>query len=91
VESQQWATVQVLRSQAVRVQQELTMTDKEKQAAEAYIKLHDDVRQLIVDTVYKELQTYGGLVQNQVKTAVLLSPEMEQRVKDIVRNQMMKY
>jgi hypothetical protein len=67
------------------------MTDEEKQAAEAYIKLHDDVRQLIVDTVYKELQTYGGLIQNQVKTAVLISPEMEQRVKDIVRNQMQKY
>lgn len=67
------------------------MTDEEKQAAEAYLKLHEDVRQLIVDTVYKELQNYGGLVQTQVKTAVLLSLEMEQRVKDIVRNQMQKY
>lgn len=67
------------------------MTEEEKQAAEAYLKLHDDVRQLIVDTIYKELQNYGGLVQTQVKTAVLLSPEMEQRVKDIVRNQMQKY
>lgn len=67
------------------------MTDEEKQAAEAYLKLHEDVKQLIVDTIYKELQNYGGLVQTQVKTAVLLSPEMEQRVKDIVRNQMQKY
>jgi hypothetical protein len=68
-----------------------TMTEEDKEAALAYIKLQDDVKQLIIDTVYKELQNYGGMLQTQVKTAVLLSPEMEQRVKDIIKNQMLKY
>jgi hypothetical protein len=65
--------------------------DEEKQAAEAYIKLHDDVRQLIVDTIYEELQNYGSVLHAHIKTTTLYSPEFETRVKDVVRNQMNKY
>lgn len=68
-----------------------SMTKEEKEAAAAYLKLQDDVRQLIVDTVYQELCNYGGMIHNQVKTGVLCSSEFEQKVKDVVKNQMMKY
>jgi len=68
-----------------------SMTEEEKESAAAYIKLQDDVRQLIVDTVYKELNNYGGVVHNQVKTGVIYSPEFEQKVKEVIKNQMMKY
>ena len=67
------------------------MTEEEKASAAAYIKLQDDVRQLIIDTVFKELNNYGGVVHNQVKTGVIYAPEFEQKVKDIIKNQMMKY
>lgn len=67
------------------------MTDEEKQAAEAYIKLHDDVRQLIVDTVYKELQNYGSVLHAHIKTNTLYSPEFGQQVKQIVTQQWNKY
>lgn len=66
------------------------MTEEEKEAAAAYMKLQDDVRQLIIDTVYKELNNYGGLLHNQIKTGVLHNYDFEQRVKDIIKNQMFK-
>ena len=67
------------------------LTEEEKNNAAAYIKLQDDVRQLIIDTVYKELNNYGGMVHKQVKTGVIYSPEFEQKVKEVIKNQMMKY
>lgn len=67
------------------------MTDEEKQAAEAYIKLHDDVRQLIVDTVYKELQNYGSVLHAHIKTNTLYSPEFKETVKNVIKDQMNKY
>jgi hypothetical protein len=66
------------------------MTDEEKASAAAYIKLQDDVKQLIIDTVHKELNNYGGLLHNQIKAGVMLSYEFEQKVRDIIKNQMMK-
>lgn len=41
------------------------MTEEEKQAAEAYIKLHEDVKKLILDTVVEELMAnpHGELGQ----------------------------
>lgn len=66
------------------------MTEEEKDNAAAYMKLQDDVRQLIIDTVYKELNNYGGMLHSQIKTGVLYGYEFEQKVKDIVKNQMMK-
>jgi hypothetical protein len=67
-----------------------TMTEEDKEVAAAYIKLQDDVRQLIIDTVYKELQNYGSPIHTQTKASVLYGYEFEQKVKDVVKNQMMK-
>lgn len=67
------------------------MTEEEKDSAAAYIKLQDDVRQLIINTVYQELGNYGSLLHSHIKTGVLYSNEFESRVKDVVKNQMMKY
>ena len=66
------------------------MTEEDKEVAAAYMKLQDDVKQLIIDTVYKELQNYGGMLHSQVKTGVLYGYEFEQKVRDVVKNQMMK-
>jgi hypothetical protein len=67
------------------------MTEEEKDSAAAYIKLQDDVKQLIIDTVFAELHNYSGLIQTQIKASVILSSEFEQKVKEVVKNQMMKY
>jgi hypothetical protein len=66
------------------------MTEEEKDSAAAYMKLQLDVRQLIVDTVFAELQNYSGLVHSHIKTGVLYSPEFENRVKEVIRIQMTK-
>jgi len=66
------------------------MTEEEKETAAAYMKLQDDVRQLVVNIVYQELNNFGGALQNQIKAATLLSYEFEQKVKDVIKNQMMK-
>jgi len=66
------------------------MTDEEIASAAAYIKLQDDVRQLIIDTVYKELHNYSNPIHSQIKASVLYGYEFEQKVKDVVKNQMMK-
>lgn len=67
------------------------MTEEEKEVAAAYIKLQDDVKQLIINTVHSELNNYGGIIHTQIKSGVVHSHEFEQRVKDVIRNQMMKY
>ena len=66
------------------------MTEEEKVAAAAYIKLQDDVRQLIVDTIFKELQNYGSLLHIQIKGNLIHSYDLEQKIKNVVQSQMMK-
>jgi hypothetical protein len=67
-----------------------TMTEEDKEAAAAYMKLHDDVKSLIIETVYNELTNYGSLFHAHIKANILPSYDLEVRVKDIVRNQMSK-
>jgi hypothetical protein len=68
------------------------MTDEEKQTAEAYIKLHADVKELILDTIMDELQlNYQGPFANYVRNHVLMSTEAEQKIKGVIINQMNKY
>ena len=62
-----------------------------EQQAEAYLKLHEDVKQLIIDTIYKELQNYGSPLHNHITTAVLGSYSIEQRIKDVIKKQMEKF
>jgi hypothetical protein len=68
------------------------MTEEDKNAAAAYIKLQDDVKQLIVDTVLEEmrLHMYGPLV-SQIRQHTILSPEFKDQVKNVIRDQMTKY
>ena len=66
------------------------MTEEEKNNAAAFIKLQDDVRQLIIDTVHKELFNYSNPIHSHIKSGLLHTYDFEQRVKDIVKNQMMK-
>lgn len=66
------------------------MTEEQKESAAAYIKLQGDVRQLIIDTVYQELGNYGSLLHSHIKTGVLYSTEFEQRLKEVIKNQMTK-
>jgi hypothetical protein len=59
--------------------------------AAAYLKLQDDVRRLIVDTMFKELQNYGSPLHSHIKATTLFSGDFETRVKEVIRNQMNKY
>ena len=67
------------------------MTEDKEQQAEAYLKLQEDVKQLIIDTIYKELQNYGSPLHNHITTAVLGSYSIEQRIKDVIKKQMEKF
>ena len=67
------------------------MTEDEKNQAAAYIKLHDDVRQLIVDTINKELQNYSSSVYSAIRAHTMHHSEFETRVRDVIKNQMNKY
>jgi len=67
------------------------MTEDKEQQAAAYLKLQEDVKQLIIDTIYKELQNYGSPLHNHIITAVLGSYSIEQRIKDVIKKQMEKF
>ena len=66
------------------------MTDEEKASAAAYIKLQDDVKRLIIDTVCKELHNYSSSIHGHIKSGLLHTYDFEQRIRDIIRNQMTK-
>jgi len=67
------------------------MTEEEKQQAVAYLKLQEDVKQLIIDTIYKELQNYGSPLHSHITTAVLGNYSTDQKIKDVVKKQMEKF
>ena len=68
------------------------MTDEEKNTAAAYIKLHEDVKELIFTTLIDELQlNYQGPFANYVRNHVIMSTEAEQKIKAVVSNQMNKH
>lgn len=62
----------------------------EKEQAAAYLKLQDDVKQLIIDTIYAELQNYGSPLHQHIRSCTLYSPEFEQKVKLVITNQMQR-
>lgn len=66
------------------------MSEEEKQAA-AYLKLQDDVRQLIVDAVFKELQNYGSPLHNHISASILYGQNFKDQVKNVIKEQMNKY
>jgi hypothetical protein len=67
------------------------MTEEERQAAEAYLKLHDDIKQLIVDTIYKELMNYGSPLHSHISASILHSQNFKDQVKNVIKDQMNKY
>lgn len=64
------------------------MTEEEKVAAAAYIKLQDDVKKLIVDAVRDAI---SGELRGTLMTAVVYDGMFETRVKEVVKKQMEKY
>lgn len=60
-------------------------------AAAAYMKLQEDVKQLIVDTMYKELQNYGSPMHAQIAASLLYSQPFKDAVKNVIKDQMNKY
>jgi hypothetical protein len=67
------------------------MEVKDEDQAAAYLKLQDDVRQLIVDTVYKELCNYGGILHSHIQANVTQSQQFKDAVKNVIKDQMNKY
>ena len=66
----------------------------EKDQAAAYIKLHEDVKKLIVDTVLEEIQRYGVLtteVVNKAQSNLLYTQNFKDQVKNVIKEQMNKY
>jgi hypothetical protein len=66
----------------------------EKDQAAAYIKLHEDVKKLIIDTVLEEIQRYGVLtteVVNKAQSNLLYSQNFKDQVKNVIKDQMNKY
>ena len=59
--------------------------------AAAYMKLQLDVRQLIVDTMYKELMNYGSPLHSHIAAGMLHTNNFKDAVKTVVKDQMMKY
>lgn len=64
------------------------MTEEEKIAAAAYIKLQDDVKKLIVDAVRDAI---SGELRGTLVNAVVYDGVFGTRVKEVVRGQMEKY
>lgn len=67
------------------------MTEEDREKAAAYIKLQDDVKQLIVDTIHKELQMYGSLLVQAIHANTLYSQTFKDQVKNVIKDQMNKY
>jgi hypothetical protein len=67
------------------------MTEEETKQAAAYIKLHEDVAQLIRDVVIKELMIPTSQLAIQTKAAVVYCYDLEQKIKQVVGTQMTKF
>jgi hypothetical protein len=68
------------------------MTNEEKQAAEAYMKLREDVKDLILTTILDEMQLNSqGPFANYMRDSILMSREAEQKIKSVIITQMNRY
>jgi hypothetical protein len=68
------------------------MTDEENNAAAAYVKLHADVKDLILTTILDEMQLNAhGPFANYMRNHIIMSTEAEQKIKHVITNQMNKY
>lgn len=68
------------------------MTDEEINQAAAYIKLHEDVKDLILTTVLDEMQLNAqGPFANYMRNHIIMSIEAEQKIRNVIVTQMNKY
>jgi hypothetical protein len=68
------------------------MTNEEKQAAEAYMKLREDVKDLILTTILDEMQLNPqGPFASYMRDHILMSREAEQKIKGVIISQMQRY
>lgn len=67
------------------------MEVKDEDQAAAYIKLQDDVRQLIVKTVLEELMTPSSAMYTQIQINTLNGYPFKDAVKNVIKDQMNKY
>jgi hypothetical protein len=66
------------------------MTEDEKNQAAAYIKLQDDVRQLIKGALIEILTAYDHDVVKRIQDVTLGNPTFDIRVKQVITNQMQR-
>lgn len=66
------------------------MTEEEKNQAAAYIKLHEDVKQLIRDILVEILDRYDRDVMRGIQNSTLGNPLFEGRVKQVITAQMQR-
>ena len=66
------------------------MTEEDKERVAAYLKLQDDVKRLILDTIHKELQLYGSPLLQAIQANTLYSLAFKDSVKNVIREQMNK-
>lgn len=66
------------------------MTEEEKNQAAAYIKLHEDVKQLIRDSLVEIFRGYDNEVVTRIQNITLGNPLFETRVKQVITAQMQR-
>ena len=66
------------------------MTEEEKNQAAAYIKLHEDVKQLIRDSLVEIFRGYDNEVVRAIQDSTLGNPLFETRVKQVITAQMQR-
>ena len=66
------------------------MTEEEKNQAAAYIKLHEDVKQLIRNTLVEIFRGYDNEVVTRIQNITLGNPLFESRVKQVITAQMQR-
>ena len=66
------------------------MEVKDEDQAAAYLKLQDDVKQLIVETVTKALNDWDFKLRQAIIQSVISAPEVENKIKLVIQNQMSK-
>ena len=66
------------------------MTEEEKNQAAAYIKLQDDVKELVKQALIEILIKYDHDVVKRIQDVTLGNPAFDIRVKQVITNQMQR-
>ena len=66
------------------------MTEEENNQAAAYIKLQDDVKELVKQALIEILIKYDHDVVKRIQDVTLGNPAFDMRVKQVITNQMQR-